>query len=50
MNGNLFETIRYRVPRVPENAEFMVPSYLTVYGGDTMVMVSGDGKVAEYPL
>jgi hypothetical protein len=50
MNGNLFETIRYRVPRVSENAEFMVPSYLTVYGGDTMVMVSGDGKVAEYPL
>ncbi|MGO4880574.1 MAG: hypothetical protein ACLP59_07110 [Bryobacteraceae bacterium] len=49
MNGNLFETIRYRVPRLSEGAEFMVPSYLTVYSGDTMVMVSGDGKVAEYP-
>jgi hypothetical protein len=50
MNGNLFQTVRYKVPRFPNEPELMNPSSMAIYKGATMVLVSGDGKVAEYPL
>ena len=50
MNGNLFQTIRYKLPRFPNQPEPMTPASMAIYNGATMILASADGKVAEYPL
>jgi len=50
MNGNLFQTIRYKLPDFPNGSGLMAPSSMAIYEGTTMVLAGGDGKVAEYPL
>ena len=50
MNGNIAETIRFELPQFSASGERISPSYMSAGAPGLLVLVSGDGKVAEYQL